>query len=976
MGMGMIIDLLEAGGLLALATPNGNFYYAQKVDTKRLVWDFVTNGEASTVDGHTGNPAEAVVVLLKSNDQKFIGFRSHVAEGKILQATKDKGLILRFSNQNFDSWEQWAVYGESLNNCVLVNRKFPDKRFHVAFHKVLPVLESSLEAMKAQLVRAQAEAAASKSKHEESDKRITELEAQIVNGNSSEAASLGGGPWEVQVKALEGQIEELEAELKKSKELVALCPVAALVSPPHNSSAESLAANVDEDYNILVGKEQQKKTMTHLWSELNKTEIELEEAKATAANLREMLTAAVEKATDLEKKEDGMKECSKRCLELETLLTVYQVREKDVEDKLVSSQARVAELECELNASKERIIAIEDRASHHESSAKEESIAQTLELERVLSLHQSQAHHATEAMLKLESKVRELEWELQTAAAELENHPEALEHQGQIAATHQVEEDKDNTIDVLEDVATKQTLELDIIWVLHESQMKEVSARLTGLAARIVELEKELRGYVVKESKQARRLEAVEEIIAQRDETVRQLCDNAMELQGLIAAHRSSSEEKSNCIALLQANVKKLEMEISSSQDQATLYEDHAKHLAERSLELEKLLSEHQCAAQNAAESAASLQDVLLVAHNANAEMNADMTEMGRKLSLLEVQCCEAEEKASQKAAEVDTISARMHLSNSKLKDVEATNMELHSRVVTLQERVDSAEAQYRTVLESLAKSREELGHLQTFTAQLTHEKQQLEIKMTSLMEQNTSLTSQMAVLQGQLQENQTKLEADGNALKRKSFHEVTLEGELQALRAQASELTLLRSQLSVSENKLHEAEAKQHQQNMSLVQLTAAQQEILSLKDNLINHSSHKEISQLQGIITSLEDKLKTTETEKSKLESDYKELLCNMAEVKENGRTSETGLLIPSSNVNQPKANSTQEGVKSIVAQTGKTWKRKPKMDKSTDEQTAVEAALVTEKVEKPVCQHKASLSLLAVLIAIALALLIIYF
>jgi hypothetical protein len=44
----------------------------------------------------------------------------------------------------------------------------------VAFHKVLPVSESSLEAMKAQLVRAQAEAAASKSKHEESDKCITE----------------------------------------------------------------------------------------------------------------------------------------------------------------------------------------------------------------------------------------------------------------------------------------------------------------------------------------------------------------------------------------------------------------------------------------------------------------------------------------------------------------------------------------------------------------------------------------------------------------------------------------------------------------------------------------------------------------------------------------------------------------------------------------------------------------------------------
>jgi hypothetical protein len=50
------------------------------------------------------------------------------------------------------------------------------------------------------------------------------------------------------------------------------------------------------------------------------------------------------------------------------------------------------------------------------------------------------------------------------------------------------------------------------------------------------------------------------------------------------------------------------------------------------------------------------------------------------------------------------------------------------------------------------------------------------------------------------------------------------------------------------------------------------------------------KQISQLQGIITSLEDKLKTTEIEKSKLKNDYKELLCNRPEVKENGGTSET--------------------------------------------------------------------------------------
>jgi hypothetical protein len=49
---------------------------------------------------------------------------------------------------------------------------------------------------------------------------------------------------------------------------------------------------------------------------------------------------------------------------------------------------------------------------------------------------------------------------------------------------------------------------------------------------------------------------------------------------------------------------------------------------------------------------------------------------------------------------------------------------------------------------------------------------------------------------------------------------------------------------------------------------------------------------------------------------------------------------------------------------------------MDESTVEQTAAQASVVMQKVEKRVCQHKVSLSLLAVLIAFALALLIIYF
>jgi hypothetical protein len=80
--------------------------------------------------------------------------------------------------------------------------------------------------------------------------------------------------------------------------------------------------------------------------------------------------------------------------------------------------------------------------------------------------------------------------------------------------------------------------------------------------------------------------------------------------------------------------------------------------------------------------------------------------------------------------------------------------------------------------------------------------------------------------------------------------------------------------------------------------------------------------------------------------------------------------GLLVPSSNVNQPKANSTQEGVKSIVAQTGKTLKRKPMNGQIYWGADSCPSITFHTKSRKACVSTQGRLSLSAVLVAIAIS------
>ncbi len=82
---------------------------------------------------------------------------------------------------------------------------------------------------------------------------------------------------------------------------------------------------------------------------------------------------------------------------------------------------------------------------------------------------------------------------------------------------------------------------------------------------------------------------------------------------------------------------------------------------------------------------------------------------------------------------EAEEVVADLQVCVNKLNDAEAVALKLQERLIAVQETADAAESQYTAVSESLEKSKEEVGHLQTWSAELTHENQQLQSQVCSV---------------------------------------------------------------------------------------------------------------------------------------------------------------------------------------------------------------------------------------------------
>jgi chromosome segregation ATPase len=213
--------------------------------------------------------------------------------------------------------------------------------------------------------------------------------------------------------------------------------------------------------------------------------------------------------------------------------------------------------------------------------------------------------------------------------------------------------------------------------------------------------------------------------------------ERIMELEDLLDVHRIQIKNAEDRIA-------KLELDLNSSQtaecellervriaeERATHHEGSLKEVTDRSLELEDALNTHQNLAKDAAEKVMSLEALVTVTRKSHAEVSAEALKLREKFQVMDLQLKEAEDRAaavSQKGGDADEVMAELQLSVSKLKEAEAEAFKLQERLVAVHNRADAAESQYAAVVESLANTKEEVGNLQTWSAEVTLENQQLQ---------------------------------------------------------------------------------------------------------------------------------------------------------------------------------------------------------------------------------------------------------
>lgn len=162
----------------------------------------------------------------------------------------------------------------------------------------------------------------------------------------------------------------------------------------------------------------------------------------------------------------------------------------------------------------------------------------------------------------------------------------------------------------------------------------------------------------------------------------------------------------------------------------------------------------------------------------------------------------------------------------------------------------------------------------------LSLERDCLNFQMLDMASKNSILEMESEVLKSQIHNLQNRPESPAKEVK-KSFREVTLDGEVQSLRAQLVELQSLRArvseipslqvQLAQLQLSLRAAETRELEQNLELVKVqrkvSAADEEVCSLKSTLLNQTL---LSELREQVYLLEQNLKKSETNNASLRED----------------------------------------------------------------------------------------------------------
>ncbi|XP_038985675.1 myosin-9-like isoform X3 [Phoenix dactylifera] len=776
----------------------------------------------------------------------------------LIQASNaaEEGLkaLLRETEMRLSSTEEQNMELEQQLNLAEVK--------HIDAEREIKELSEKMTELTTLLKKAEEESALSKCHFQTYEDRIIQLESSLSNSSSRNSQ------LEQELKDLAEKCAEHEgratATHQRSLELEALVDVSHSKAEDAGKKAGELellleAANyrTQELEQLLSGTEAKFRDVEaeskQYGGKISEISAELEAFQTKSASLETVLQAANEKERELtdmlnivtaERKnlEDSANVSGQKLLEAENLIVVLQSELKSVEEKLKSVEKELEASGVRENEILEKFRSAEEKLEQ-QNKAVEQAIARNLELESLneslvkdseLKLQEaaiSFAQKETEAQ-QLNEKLKSLEEQsafYQDKAAEATEKVTSLKAELETNATKFVS--LQSTVEELRQKVSEADLKLE--------QSISENALLAGTNSNLRE---ELEAHQCKVNELH---ELLNSIHVEKEATAEQLASHVKTITQLTDEHSRGLELQS----ATESRVKETEVQLHEAIEKFTQRDSEARKLNEKLLALEVQLQTFEEQAK----------DMAIVAENRKVELEETLLKLRNVEGLVE----EVQRKAD-------------HFRSEK-EGLESTNLSLSEKLTAYETKINELQTASKVTIGEKEEMSLQLHSsrktIEDLMQQFDSEKEKLQSQMTSVMEENNMLNEMYQNAKKELEAIIVQLEEQVNAQKAR---ELSLNADVENLKAELAEKSVIQSKISQLEQQLLLAETK-YMEKIEGAQLAAAEKEAVLTSKSKEHESTLLERDALYEQLNEIQKELdlaRKTITEQQKELDSMKEL------------------------------------------------------------------------------------------------------
>ncbi|KAG1365102.1 myosin-9 [Cocos nucifera] len=673
------------------------------------------------------------------------------------------------------------------------------------------------------LKNADEESALSKCHFQASENRISQLESSLSKASSRNSQ------FEQELKDLAKKCAEHEdratAAHQRNLELEELVNVS-------HSKAEDGAKTVGEldllleaanyrtqELEQLLGTTEAKRRDAEVESKQYSSKVseisaELEAFQTKAASLEALLQAANEKERELtdmlnivtiESKnlEDLANISGKKLLEAENLIVVLQSELKSGQENFRSVEKELEASGVRENGILEKLRSAEEKLEHQHKEV-EQAVAKNLELE---SLHESLAkdlelklQEAAVSFMQKESEAKQLNEKLKSLEEQAAFYQDQATEATEKVTSLKAELDA-NAIKLVAFESTIQELKQTVSETdLKAEQSVSENELLSGMNSKLRE---DLETHQCKVNELHELLNLIHD---EKEATADQLASHVKTIAKLTDEHSRGLELQS----ATESRIKETEVQLHEAIEKFTQRDSEARNLHEKLLALEAQLKTFE---EQARETAA-------VAENRKVELEE---------ALLKLQNMEG--LAEEMQRKVDHF-------RSENEGLEGTNLSLSQKLATYDTKIDELQTALNITIAEKVDTSLQLHSsrktLEDLMQQFDSEKGKLQSQVTSVMEENNMLNEMYENAKKELEAIVVQLEGQLNAQKER---ELSLNADVENLKAELAEKSLIQPKISQLEQQLLSSEDK-HMETIESMQLAAAEKEAV-LTSKLNEHES-----------------------------------------------------------------------------------------------------------------------------------------